>query len=433
MHKRFEDLCALAATGQITGDAMSVLDEHVKECGVCRAFLQDMVSLKAHVAPVVAGTHARTLEPPAGMRQRFVEKAATAGLKLNPGPAIAAPECLPPPAPVVHSTFDRLKLWLRDMQASSHAAFRYAIPVTAAIVCGVLGYLVAQHQAKVSPTTVAVAQPGNPTPAPATQTLITPDRSAEIAAIKQSYAEEHLKLEALTTKLAEVEYEKKDLEQKLASASERASEGAQFKQQFKVTASQLQTAEDNIRGLQADIETQRGKTASAEAVLVAQQSATEDANAKLATVQAQLEQEHELNSVKGSAGDLIAARNLHIVDVYDTESNGSRKKAFGRVFYVEGRSLVFYAYDLPNSKRPDKNLEFRVWGEQADVKSVSFNLGVMHNDDPTQRRWVLTCDDPKVLNRINAVYISPDSDSRRTSEPHRSKMMYAFLGSPNHP
>ena len=153
----------------------------------------------------------------------------------------------------------------------------------------------------------------------------------------------------------------------------------------------------------------------------------------MATLQAQLDREHELNAVKSSAGELIAARNLHIVDVYDTESNGSRKKAFGRVFYVEGRSLVFYAYDLPDSIRARKNVEFRVWGERAGVKSVNVNLGVMRNDDPAQRRWVLTCDDPKVLNRINAVYISPDSDSRHASEPRGAKMMYAFLGSPNHP
>src|SRR5215467_15890000 len=103
MHKRFEELCALAATGQITGDAMSVLDQHVKECGVCRAFLQDMVSLKAHVAPVVAGSHARTLEPPVGIRERFLEKATAAGLKLNPGPALTSAECLP--LPVARLTF----------------------------------------------------------------------------------------------------------------------------------------------------------------------------------------------------------------------------------------------------------------------------------------------------------------------------------------
>jgi len=44
--------------------------------------------------------------------------------------------------------------------------------------------------------------------------------------------------------------------------------------------------------------------------------------------------------------DLISARNLHIIDVYDTDSHGKTTRAFGRVFFTEGKSLVFYAYDL---------------------------------------------------------------------------------------
>src|SRR5208283_2785381 len=126
---------------------------------------------------------------------------------------------------------------------------------------------------------------------------------------------------------------------------------------------------------------------------------------KVANLEAQLNQLRELDSGKSLAGDLISARNLHIVDVYDTETNGERKRAFGRVFFVEGKSLVFYAYDLPNSRRPNKRVEFEVWGEQAGVNTVSINLGAMRSDSSNQGRWVLSCDDPKVLNRINAVYI----------------------------
>jgi len=33
---------------------------------------------------------------------------------------------------------------------------------------------------------------------------------------------------------------------------------------------------------------------------------------------------------------LVAARNLHIVDVYDADPSGKRQRAFGRVFYTEG-------------------------------------------------------------------------------------------------
>src|SRR5215470_17796229 len=130
MHKSFEGLCALAATGQITGDAMSVLDQHVKKCDVCRAFLQDMVSLKAHVAPVVAGSHARTLEAPAGIRERFLEKASAAGLKLNPGPALPAAECIPSAPPAGHLTIaETCKLRLVEIEDWYHSVLRYAVPV----------------------------------------------------------------------------------------------------------------------------------------------------------------------------------------------------------------------------------------------------------------------------------------------------------------
>src|ERR1700704_2715292 len=85
MHKSYEELCALAATGQITGDAMQVLDQHVKGCPSCRTFLDDLVSLKAHVTPVVAGSRTQSCAPPEGIRDRFLQRAASAGLELHPG------------------------------------------------------------------------------------------------------------------------------------------------------------------------------------------------------------------------------------------------------------------------------------------------------------------------------------------------------------
>src|SRR5258708_24391459 len=64
----------------------------------------------------------------------------------------------------------------------------------------------------------------------------------------------------------------------------------------------------------------------------------EDLAAKLDTTEDQLRRENDLNSAKLELGDLVAARNLHIVDVYDADSNGKRQRSFGRVFYIEGKS-----------------------------------------------------------------------------------------------
>ena len=130
---KFEELCALAATGQITGDAMKVLDLHVKGCPRCGAFLEDLVSLKAHVTPVVAGSRTHSRIPPDGIRHRFLQRAASAGLELRPGPPMEMPEFLQAPvlperyevSPRFSAVRDRLQDWC-------DAAPRFAVPTMAA-------------------------------------------------------------------------------------------------------------------------------------------------------------------------------------------------------------------------------------------------------------------------------------------------------------
>jgi hypothetical protein len=420
MHKSFEELCALAATGQITGDAMKVLDQHVKECSSCRAFLQDLVPLKAHVTPVVAGSRTHSYTPPEGIRERFLQKAATAGLKLNPGSPIEITE----PTHIVLQQSQRAN---RFGLLSWIAMPSLAVPAFAGILCGVLGFAIARYGSKPEPTKTVVATP--------TQTS-TPENnqaSAQLAALQQQNNDAGARLTAVSADLARVQAEKKQLEQELASLAQTANTVDQFQQRFKEVSTQLEQADAHAIQLRSELDFERARAASSDATALAQQKATEEATAKVAALESQLDHFRELASGEGMAGDLISARNLHIVDVYDTESNGKRKRAFGRVFFVEGRSLVFYAYDLPDSHRGNQKVEFQVWGEQAGVNSVSINLGAMRTDNSNQGRWVLTCDDPKVLKRINAVYLTADANSHPDSRPRGAKLMYAFLGSPNHP
>jgi len=280
-----------------------------------------------------------------------------------------------------------------------------------------------------------VSTPTQATVAPAISAPVTLDKvaSTELANPQKENADTRQPPVTLSGDLSRTQTDKRQLEQELTRLAQRAAAGERFEQQFKEVSARLQEADTRATKLQADLEAEHTRAVTADAVSLAQQKVTEDANSKLASLQAQLDRTRELDSGKTLAGDLISARNLHIVDVYDTESNGDRKRAFGRVFFVEGKSLVFYAYDLPGTKRENKKIEFHVWGEQAGVNTVSVNLGVMQNDNSSQGRWVLTCDDPKVLNRINAIYITADPNARRDSQPRGAKLMYAFLGSPNHP
>jgi hypothetical protein len=294
-------------------------------------------------------------------------------------------------------------------------------------LCGILGFVIARQTPSANPTQIAVAAP--------IQTLAThvDQTAAQIAKLQQQNEDANGRVTALSADLARAQAEKKQLEQQLANLAQRASDGDQFRQRFKEVSAQLEDTNVRTAKLQSDLDSERNRAATAEAVSLAQQKATEDANTKVANLESQLDHLRDVDSGKSMAGDLISARNLHIVDVYDTETNGHRKRAFGRVFFIEGKSLVFYAYDLPDSRRGNKKVEFQVWGEQAGVNSVSINLGAMRTDNSDQGRWVLTCDDPKVLNRINAVYLTADAKARSDSQPRGAKLMYAFLGKPNHP
>jgi hypothetical protein len=429
MHSQFEELCALAATGQISGDAIQLLDEHAKQCDQCRTFLQEIGPVIHHIGPVLAATDVCDCEPPDGMRDRFLRRASAAGLTLKPGSVLASSKgarSVPTPLSKTNarggwlSMVDRMRAW-------HSASVRLAVPAAAAVLCGFVGYFIAQARLGAPSLQVTV-------PSPAVLTTVAPKSatSADAATkLGSKQTEAQHASDRVVAELGKLKAEKQQLLARLAETAQRVSAGDQFQQQFQADARKLQDAQDRIASLQAQLAAEQSEQATTTAALIEQQKVAEDANAKIARLQAELDRERQVKVAKSEAGEMIAARNLHIVDVYDTESNGELERPFGRVFYVEGRSLVFYAYDLPQGKHASAQVAFHVWGETASVKNTTYNLGIMENDVSGQSRWKLTFNDPRVLNRINAVYITVEPGTN--SKPEGRKLMYAFLGSPNHP
>ena len=130
----------------------------------------------------------------------------------------------------------------------------------------------------------------------------------------------------------------------------------------------------------------------------------------------------------------MVARNLHIIDVHDRDGDGKSQRAFGRIFYTEGKSLIFYAYDLADPRKLDAKVSFYVWGERLGAEKPIRSLGVFHNDDARDGRWVLTFDDPQVLAQINSVFVTVESSKKAIKEPSGKRVLFAFLGDkPNHP
>jgi hypothetical protein len=134
--------------------------------------------------------------------------------------------------------------------------------------------------------------------------------------------------------------------------------------------------------------------------------------------------------------ELMGARKLYIADVFDVDSRSRTRKPFGRVFYTQNKSLIFYAFDLDHEPGVKNASAFQVWGqkdnEQAE-KAHPMNLGILYMDSELNRRWVLRFDDPKELAEIDAVFVTVEPNGG-SQKPTGKPLLYALLRKEaNHP
>ena len=145
------------------------------------------------------------------------------------------------------------------------------------------------------------------------------------------------------------------------------------------------------------------------------------------------ERQQKLLATDHDIRDILGSRSLHIIDVYDVGGQGEIELPFGRIFYTEGKSLIFYAFDLDLQKGLKRGAVFQAWGQKGEGKERPRSLGTFYMDDSSQNRWVLKVDDNRVLSRIDYVYVT-DSSHKETAKPKGKPLLSAFLNGPaNHP
>ena len=109
----------------------------------------------------------------------------------------------------------------------------------------------------------------------------------------------------------------------------------------------------------------------------------------------------------------MGGRKLHIADVFDVDVSSRTQRPFGRVFYTQGKSLIFYAFDFDRQAKVINASSFQVWGQREapqGEQALLTNLGILYMDSEANRRWVMRINDPKHLAEIDAVFV--------TVEPH---------------
>jgi hypothetical protein len=409
-HSQYEELAALAAGGYLGDEELRDFQTHAETCVQCRDAVAHFGELVHFGLPLVQSRLRRgismiTSRPNPGATQRFLKRAVAEGIQFSP-----------------------------DVQKpkSSHG-FHLSFAAAAGVLAALLIVFLSGRLPGRAPIQ-GDKQAGTQSQQQLEQ--LTRQNSmldATVSRLEHTLAERQHETEGLRAQLATQDAAttsaRQDKQQALSAAALSASRDAQSLEQAeahqKVLEKQLADAGTELARLNQ-------ARASDQAELVAQQVQVNELSQQLKTATTNTDMERQLASAGKDVRDLMGARQLHVVDVRDTDPNGKAGKAFGRVFLTEGKSLIFYAFDLTDAKKINAKQTFQVWGQQEGKTSSLRSLGFLYVDDKTQRRWALKTDDPASVAEIDSVFVTVEPEGG-AKKPSSQRLLYAYLGEANHP
>lgn len=410
-HERFEELCALAALGQVSAGEYAELRSHLIACEDCRRSRQDYLEiLHEHLPLVAAGEPAHSSSKVAlhesSYRQRFLQRTEhQSGSPATPGgAAIAAGSGV------------GARQWYRP-----HRVARFALPVAAGFLVAVLGLSglqwhwggerlsiatarVSQLREEISrlnrqisdqslaglspaPVTVAVPGPSGAEMDRLVEELSRAQRERRVALAKwrsqnRKLVETRADADALNRALEEARNSETQVSEKLARV-ERA----------------LQTRTGELESL-------RKQGATRQVTLALQEKQIGELVRKVNEQAETIRRDQELLAADRDIRDLMTDRNLRVLYVQDNDPSGERI-VDGHVFYAEGRRLIFYAHETPKGQKSLDNFSMQAWGERSSSLSGSpKSLGILYSDTRNDTGWMLKFDDPEVISQIDTVFVT---------------------------
>ena len=433
----FEELCALAASGQISEPEFVELQEHLQHCTHCRSTYADFNDLLHNKLPLAdpelmaSSKRAGLFSNNSSYRERFLTRARKEGLAVSR-------------VPLRDSFASKLGIWLLPGLGYARLA-GLAIALLLAMT-GILGYGLRQSNARYRTLAADMAamsrqisqqdrrghgaEQESPSaslpslgPAPTRPVVAHSETDPELVKTRQDYAAAEARAKAIEEQLQATALE-------LQAARAQVEEASDSRIQL---ADKLAEAEQLIARVNGELQSVREVRSKDAATVAAQEIEIQELSGKLSAQTETLERERNLLAAGRDIHDLMGARNLHIVDVLDVDSKGKDKRAFGRVFYTEGKSLIFYAFDLGDRGTGKRNGSFQVWGARGPAQSPSQSLGIFYVDDQKQNRWVLKFEDPSILAEIDSVFVTVEPPGG-SAKPTGHKLLYAYLkANPNHP
>lgn len=423
----YEELCALAAIGELSSSEFDELRKHLAECPDCRQVYADFRRVSSGELGLVAAL--KQSDRTADEEGALVDESAVLGRLLDRAARerVHRPKERVAGEPDVERQRNRersagLRIWLRR-PALSYGSLGVMLCAVAAV--GAYRLREAQLTPTLNGLTNAVSEWKNRANA-----IAAKEKSASQSLQQAGSDRERLRksLADADAKYAGLQGQQRSLEAELASAR------AQLAQKGQELEAAEGTAEDRNKEI-AQLET---RVQNAAQRTEEQRRIAENLQSKLQWAQQQVQQQAALTPESQGFGDaeakgLFGARDLHIVDVYDVDVKGNTRRSYGRVYYVEKKLLIFYAFDLQDKKHNRAAAGFQAWGYRQPSDGKPQSLGLFDVDDASANRWVLKVNNPRVLERIDAVFVTLEPPNGSPS-PLGRRLLYANLAGPaNHP
>jgi hypothetical protein len=387
-HSHFEELAALNAGGFLSDEELLELREHAEDCVDCQKAQQEFggivrSGLPLTVSPVREFMDVAKTRPDSGLRGRFLQRARLEGIALSPNVAGS-----------IRHPGRRVSLFVP-------AAAALVTAIVAAVFFGTYWH------------------PASPESGQAQQQVEQLKRENSALAASLSKLNQ-----SLTASQREIQNLRTELVNAAGTAERSSSKNAQLLDEARDQEKLLTEARDEASRVNQ-------LRLNDEASLVEEEVRIAQLSDKLRVASATLDMERQLAAAGKDVRELMAARQLHVVDVRDTDPDGNTSKAFGRVFLTENKSLTFYAFDLNEDRVLDAKRTFQVWAVPEAGKSSSRSLGFLRVDAKAQGRWVLKVDNPELVGKIDSVFVTV-GPAAGGKQPSGQKMLYAYLGEANH-
>lgn len=404
------ELGVLLLSGQLDPSDRTALEGHLSVCEDCRTEFSDIALIVAEITSLADKSRPGPVSP--GLTERFVARARTEGIPLS--------------SPSSNREVTRSR---------SRNGNLFALLAVAALVLLAVGVRMINLSTWDGFSLHRASQPSLP--------ILSPPGPAEVRAsqgdeIVRDRAKLQIQVQSLEKDIAALTARLRLDQQALAAAKAETigltsdlkasgDEAANLRKGIADRDSQVAELARNVEKLQSlkDSDTLAFKI---------EETELSNLRDQVSKLNVKLQESEQLSAAANQAKDLIVARHLHIVDVDDTDENGKQQKPFGRIFYTEGKKLVFYAYDLSDPRRFNAKINFYVWGGREGLTKPIKSLGIFHSDDVSAGRWVLQFDDPSVLAQINCVWVTAESAQKTITQPSGKQLLFASLGKTiNHP